>query len=216
MRIVTGGIAAAAVAAAAVMAGAAARRDAAIHIRAGPHPRGRRADGRTGRLRRLVSTDSLSGRRRAPRRRRLHRSRRARVPRGRSGPPGARPRGHDGRFRVVSARLGTLAARLEHRSPTGTESPDLPPRCGAQQPVTDDAAATAGDLVTRCCWQRPHIGLVTDQRSPDGSAPPSRITSGAVLRSKTCCCLPGDGALPIRGVSDGRNNAGRGRIRRPW
>jgi uncharacterized protein len=46
-------------------------------------------------------------------------------------------------------------------------------RRGAQQPVTDDAAAyLAGDLVT---WMLPgnvpHIGLVTDQRSPDGQRP---------------------------------------------
>jgi len=46
-------------------------------------------------------------------------------------------------------------------------------RRGAQQPVTDDAAAyRAGDLVT---WMLPgnvpHIGLVTDQRSPDGQRP---------------------------------------------
>jgi uncharacterized protein YijF (DUF1287 family) len=46
-------------------------------------------------------------------------------------------------------------------------------RRGAQQPVTDAAAAyRAGDLVT---WTLPgnvpHIGLVTDQRSPDGQRP---------------------------------------------
>lgn len=46
-------------------------------------------------------------------------------------------------------------------------------RRGAQQPVTDAAAAyRAGDLVT---WMLPgnvpHIGLVTDQRSPDGQRP---------------------------------------------
>jgi len=46
-------------------------------------------------------------------------------------------------------------------------------RRGAQRPVTDDAAAyVAGDLVT---WMLPgnvpHIGLVTDQRSPDGQRP---------------------------------------------
>jgi uncharacterized protein YijF (DUF1287 family) len=46
-------------------------------------------------------------------------------------------------------------------------------RRGAQQPVTDDAVAyMAGDLVT---WMLPgnvpHIGLVTDQRSPDGQRP---------------------------------------------
>jgi uncharacterized protein len=46
-------------------------------------------------------------------------------------------------------------------------------RRGAQQPVTDAAAAyVAGDLVT---WMLPgnvpHIGLVTDQRSPDGQRP---------------------------------------------
>jgi uncharacterized protein YijF (DUF1287 family) len=46
-------------------------------------------------------------------------------------------------------------------------------RRGAQQPVTDAGAAyLAGDLVT---WMLPgnvpHIGLVTDQRSPDGQRP---------------------------------------------
>jgi uncharacterized protein len=46
-------------------------------------------------------------------------------------------------------------------------------RRGAQRPVTDDAGAyLAGDLVT---WMLPgnvpHIGLVTDQRSPDGQRP---------------------------------------------
>jgi uncharacterized protein YijF (DUF1287 family) len=46
-------------------------------------------------------------------------------------------------------------------------------RRGAQRPVTDDPGAyLAGDLVT---WMLPgnvpHIGLVTDQRSPDGQRP---------------------------------------------
>lgn len=46
-------------------------------------------------------------------------------------------------------------------------------RRGARQPVTDDAASyLAGDLVT---WMLPgnvpHIGLVTDQRTPDGQRP---------------------------------------------